>query len=71
MDHSQGMKRGVWSGQAVGVMEKKPSTQGPGPPPAVGPHAPRSLWVALEVSVEASALILSVYRWSRGDTELM
>ena len=27
----------------MGVMEKKPSTQGPGPPPAVGPHAPRSL----------------------------
>ena len=43
MDHSQGMKREVWSGQAMGVMEKQPSTQGPGPPPAVGAHAPRSL----------------------------
>lgn len=43
MGHSQGMKRQVWSGQAMVVRAKQPSTQGPGPPPAVGPQAPRSL----------------------------
>lgn len=56
------------AGTRLSWEEKKPCCP---PTPPFHTHAPRSLWVALEVSVEAPTLVLSFYRWGHGDTELM
>lgn len=59
MDHSQGMRGDRGEGRLWAAMEKKPSTsQGPGPPPAVGPHAPGASALSPQHSVRKVPLSL-------------